>query len=358
MPALLVTGGAGFIGSNFIHYCLETLSRDQVDRVINLDKLTYSGNLENLKGVDEDPRYDFIQGDIGDRAFIEEILKREKITQVINFAAETHVDRSIDSPKPFFQTNVMGTIDLLEACRTYYKRLNSVEKNDFRFLHISTDEVFGSLSATDPAFIEESCFSPNSPYAASKASGDHIVRVYRETYGLPVLKVNCSNNYGPYQFPEKLIPLMILNALEEKPLPVYGDGENVRDWLYVEDHCEAIFAVLVKGRLGEAYNIGGLCEKKNNEVVDMLCSILDELRPRSKGGVYSELIKYVKDRPGHDRRYAINCDKIQKETGWRPKHTFSDGLRKTIQWYLGNQIWCEHIAKRNYQRQRLGLGND
>lgn len=348
MPSLLVTGGAGFIGSNFVRHILA--SRKGV-RVINLDALSYAGNRDSLSDLEGRSDYEFVQGDIGDIARVGELLREHRIDAVVNFAAETHVDRSIDSPEPFIQTNVVGTLRLLEAARAYRRDVPG-----FRFLHVSTDEVYGTLGADDPAFRETTPFQPNSPYAASKASSDHLVRSYHETYGLPVVTTNCSNNYGPYQFPEKLIPLMILNALEGKSLPIYGDGGNVRDWLYVADHCEAIERVLIAGTPGETYNIGGRCEKTNVQVVDALCAILDELRPRKEDANYSDLKAFVKDRPGHDRRYAIDCGKIERELGWTPSETFETGLRKTVQWYLKNEDWCRAISEKKYQRQRLGDG--
>ena len=350
---ILVAGGAGFIGSNFILGLLN--GNRSPERLINLDKLTYAGNPQNLEEVRDRPGYHFVQGDIGDQDLISQILRDHQPEAVVNFAAETHVDRSIDSSEPFFATNVHGTFHLLENVRRYWTSLAPARAAAFRFLHISTDEVYGSLAPEDPAFRETTPFAPNSPYAASKASSDHLVRAWHHTYGLPVLTVNCSNNYGPRQFPEKLIPLIILNALEGKPLPVYGDGQNVRDWLFVADHCAAIQAVLEKGRAGETYNIGGRCEVKNVDLVRRLCALLDRLAPSGKGVSYDSLISFVKDRPGHDRRYAIDCSKIQKELGWKPAETLDSGLEKTVRWYLENRPWAKALESR-YQRQRLGVG--
>lgn len=348
----LVTGGAGFIGSNYV---LQSLAKDPTLAVlVNLDLLTYAGNLANLAAAEYDPRYVFVRGDIGDRAVVPELLSRYEITAVINFAAESHVDRSIDGPEAFLQTNVMGTLRLLDTVRHYWKGLGEPEKKAFRFLHVSTDEVFGSLAPDEPAFTETTPFAPNSPYAASKASSDHLVRAYHHTYGLPVVTTNCSNNYGPYQFPEKLIPLMILNALDGKSLPIYGDGKNVRDWLFVEDHCAAIRLVLENGRLGETYNVGGMCERQNIEVVERICDLLDELAPRADGASYHAQKTFVRDRPGHDRRYAINCSKLSAELGWMPAESFETGIRKTVSWYLQNRDWCEDIHTGKYQRERLG----
>ena len=350
---LLVTGGAGFIGSNFV---LQQLSTDNgLEHLINLDKLTYAGNRANLSSAETNRRHCFIPGDIGDAELVRELLTDHRITAVVNFAAESHVDRSIDGPEAFVQTNVVGTLQLLNAAKEYWLGLPENEKAAFRFLHVSTDEVFGSLGPHDPAFSETTPYSPNSPYAASKAASDHLVRAFHHTYGLPVLTTNCSNNYGPFQFPEKLIPLMILNALEDKPLPIYGDGRNVRDWLFVEDHCSAIKLVLERGRVGETYNVGGLCERANIDVVDRLCDLLDELAPRSNHNSYREQKTFVRDRPGHDRRYAIDCSKITNELGWRPAETFESGLRKTVQWYLNNRAWCDNITSGKYRRERLGV---
>ena len=322
---LLVTGGAGFIGSNFV---VSTLALTG-EPIVTLDKLTYAGHLMNLRAVEGDARHTFVRGDIADRELVRSLLQKHQPRAIVHFAAESHVDRSIEGPAEFVQTNVVGTWSLLEEARAYAKDPR------FRFLHVSTDEVYGTLGPDDPAFTEETPYAPNSPYAASKAASDHLVRAYFHTYGLPVLTTNCSNNYGPHQFPEKLIPLMIRNALAGKPLPVYGDGKNVRDWLYVGDHCDAIRLVLAKGRLGETYNIGGESERANNDVVALLCKLLDRARPR-KGGSYAELISYVKDRPGHDRRYAMNITKIGRELGWRPAESFESGLEKTVRWYLEN----------------------
>ncbi len=354
---ILITGGAGFIGSNFIRLLLQgDEGRMTTDgKVVNLDALTYAGNPENLADLASDKRYVFVQGDIANSALVESLLREHAINAIVNFAAESHVDRSIDTPEPFFQTNVIGTLRLLDACRRYHKTLSATDQEKFRFLHVSTDEVYGSLKESDPAFTEETPYAPNSPYSASKAASDHIIRAAWHTYHFPVLTTNCSNNYGPYQFPEKLIPLMILNALEGKPLPIYGDGMNVRDWLYVEDHCRGIWQVLNRGRLGETYNIGGLNEKPNLYIIDTLCALLDQLSPgKNTGKPYTSFKTFVKDRPGHDRRYAINCDKIQKELGWQPLESFETGIRKTVQWYLTHRDWCNHITQNKYQRQRLG----
>ena len=329
---LLVTGGAGFIGSNFV---LSTLAASG-EAIVNLDKLTYAGILENLAPLQGDARHVFVKGDICDRELVRRLLAEHRPRAILHFAAESHVDRSIEGPADFIQTNVVGTFSLLEETRVWWSVLPDAEKAAFRFLQVSTDEVYGSLDASAPAFTESHPFQPNSPYAASKAGADHLVRAYHHTYGLPVLTTNCSNNYGPRQFPEKLIPLMITQALAGKPLPVYGDGLNVRDWLYVEDHCEAIRLVLAKGRAGETYNIGGACEKNNLELVEALCALLDELRPRSRGR-HAELIAMVKDRPGHDRRYAIDASLMERELGWRPKESFDSGLRKTVGWHLGKK---------------------
>ncbi|HLX80291.1 MAG TPA: dTDP-glucose 4,6-dehydratase [Burkholderiales bacterium] len=329
---LLVTGGAGFIGANFV---LSTVAATG-EAIVNLDKLTYAGNLKNLESLAGDSRHEFVKGDIADRALVRRLLGRHRPRAIVHFAAESHVDRSIEGPAEFIQTNIVGTFSLLEEARAWWSALPAGEKDRFRFLHVSTDEVYGSLGPADPAFTEASPHMPNSPYAASKAASDHLARAYHHTYGLPVLTTNCSNNYGPRQFPEKLIPLMIANALAEKPLPVYGDGLNVRDWLYVLDHCEAIRAVLEKGRAGETYNIGGASERTNIEVVKMLCALLDEGRPR-KSGRYTDLIALVQDRPGHDRRYAMDSAKIERELGWRPRENFESGMRKTVDWYLGKK---------------------
>ena len=332
---LLVTGGAGFIGSNFVLSTLEATG----EAIVNLDKLTYAGNPRNLESLRNDPRYVFVQGDIGDRALVRDLLKKHKPRAVVHFAAESHVDRSISGPAPFIQTNVVGTFSLLEEFKTY-----SEKQKDVRFLHVSTDEVYGSLGPNDPAFTETTPYAPNSPYSASKAAADHLVRSYHHTYGLPTLTTNCSNNYGPYQVPEKLIPLMIGNALAGKALPVYGDGRTVRDWLYVRDHCAAEHAVLERGRLGETYNVGGGAEQANIDVVRTICSLLDEIFPKKQK--YAELISFVTDRPGHDRRYAMDTTKIGRELGWRPRESFTSGLAKTVRWYLDNRAWADEAARR------------
>jgi dTDP-glucose 4,6-dehydratase len=341
----LVTGGAGFIGANFI---LDWL-RVNDEPVLNLDKLTYAGNLENLASLKGDPRHLFVQGDIGDRELVGKLLSQHRPRAIVNFAAESHVDRSIHGPEDFIQTNVVGTFHLLEETRAYWMGLPEAEQAAFRFLHVSTDEVYGSLGPDDAPFTETTPFAPNSPYSASKASSDHQVRAYHHTYGLPVLTTNCSNNYGPYQFPEKLIPLMILNATRGKPLPIYGDGMNVRDWLYVTDHCSAIRTVLQGGQLGETYNVGGWNEMPNIEIVKTVCALLDEMRP-DPAGPYARLLTYVKDRPGHDRRYAIDAGKIHRELGWKPAETFETGIRKTVRWYLDNMGWVEHVASGEYRK--------
>ena len=342
---ILVTGGAGFIGSNFVLDWLVAAG----EPVVNLDKLTYAGNLENLRALEGDDRHQFVRGDIGDAGLVESLLARHRPRAVLNFAAESHVDRSIHAPGTFIETNVVGTFTLLEAVRAYWGSLQGGEREGFRFLHVSTDEVYGSLGAQDPAFTEQHRYEPNSPYSASKAASDHLVRAYHHTYGLPVLTTNCSNNYGPYHFPEKLIPLIIVNALAGKPLPVYGDGQQVRDWLYVGDHCSAIRRVLEAGRVGETYNVGGWNEKANLDVVRTVCGLLDELQPRSAGGSYTEQITFVKDRPGHDRRYAIDARKLERELGWKPAETFETGLRKTVQWYLANAQWVQHVQSGAYR---------
>ena len=343
---ILVTGGAGFIGSNFV---LDWLAQSD-EPVINLDALTYAGNLENLTDLSGDPRHLFVHGDIGNFDLVAKLLADHKPHAVINFAAESHVDRSIHGPEDFIQTNIVGTFHLLEAVRAYWSDLAGEAKAIFRFLHVSTDEVYGSLEKDDPAFRETSRYEPNSPYSASKAASDHLVRAYHHTYGLPVLTTNCSNNYGPYHFPEKLIPLVIHNALAGKPLPIYGDGQQIRDWLYVKDHCSAIRRVLEAGRVGETYNIGGWNEKPNLDVVHTLCTILDELSPRADGKSYEEQIAYVKDRPGHDRRYAIDASKIERELGWRPAETFDSGIRQTVRWYLENQAWVFNVTSGAYRQ--------
>ena len=342
---ILVTGGAGFIGANFV---LNWLAVND-EPVINLDKLTYAGNLDNLSSLDGDARHIFVKGDIGDRALVDQLLAQHKPRAVINFAAESHVDRSIHGPEDFIQTNIVGTFHMLESVRGYWNGLNDADKAAFRLLHVSTDEVYGSLEANDPPFAETKRYEPNSPYSASKAASDHLVRAYHHTYGLPVLTTNCSNNYGPYHFPEKLIPLMILNALNGKPLPIYGDGQNVRDWLYVTDHCSAIRRVLEAGVLGETYNVGGWNEKANIDVVNTILGILDELQPRADGKSYREQITYVKDRPGHDRRYAIDARKLERELGWKPAETFETGIRKTVQWYLDHPQWIDNVTSGAYR---------
>ncbi|HZZ18104.1 MAG TPA: dTDP-glucose 4,6-dehydratase [Opitutaceae bacterium] len=347
---ILVTGGCGFIGSNFIRSVLAKPGPG----VVNLDKLTYAGNPANLADIAGDPRYSFVHGDIGDEALMSRLLSENAVTQVVNFAAESHVDRSIDSPEPFIQTNVVGTLRLLNAAKRHWQGLEGAAKQSFRFLHVSTDEVYGTLGPKDPAFTEETPFAPNSPYAASKAASDHLVRSYHHTFGLPTLTTNCSNNYGPFHFPEKLFPLVILNALEGRPLPIYGDGQQIRDWLYVADHCSAISAVLKSGRLGETYNVGGLNEWANLKVVNLICSLLDARVPRADGKLYSEQITFVPDRPGHDRRYAIDCGKIQRELGWNPAESFETGLAKTVDWYIANRAWCQEITTKRYARERLG----
>ncbi|MFN3544738.1 MAG: dTDP-glucose 4,6-dehydratase [Thiobacillus sp.] len=343
---ILVTGGAGFIGANFV---LDWLAAGD-EPVVNLDKLTYAGNLENLRALEGDARHVFVQGDIGDRALLEPLLARHRPRAVVNFAAESHVDRSILGPAEFIQTNVVGSFNLLESVRAHWTSLPADEQAAFRLLHVSTDEVYGSLGPSDPAFTETTAYAPNSPYAASKAASDHLVRAYRHTYGLPVLTTNCSNNYGPLQFPEKLIPLVIHHALAGKPLPIYGDGSNVRDWLYVGDHCSAIRRVLEAGRVGETYNIGGRNEKTNLEVVHTVCAILDELHPGSPVTPHASLIAFVKDRPSHDRRYAIDATKIERELGWTPRETFETGIRKTVAWYLEHQDWVNHVTSGEYRR--------
>ena len=342
---ILVTGGAGFIGSNFI---LQRMQESSL-AFTNLDKLTYAGNLENLKGIADDRRYVFVQGDIADRKLVSQILAEQKPRAIVHFAAESHVDRSIRGPEDFIRTNVNGTFALLEEARSYWSGLPVEHRGRFRFLHVSTDEVYGSLGPNDPPFSETTPYSPNSPYAASKAASDHLVRAYHHTYGLPTLTTNCSNNYGRFQFPEKLIPLMILNAHDGKPLPVYGDGKNVRDWLYVEDHCEAIATVLEKGRPGETYNIGGWNEKSNIEIVETICDLVDEMAP-GRASSRRSLITYVKDRPGHDRRYAMDAGKIERELGWRPKETLGSGLRKTVRWYLENDDWVAAVTNGSYRQ--------
>ncbi len=342
---IVVTGGAGFIGSNF---ALDWLAQTG-EPVVNLDKLTYAGNLENLKSLQGNDLHVFVKGDIGDSTLVAELLTRYQPRAIVNFAAESHVDRSIHGPEDFIQTNIMGTFRLLEAVRAHWGGLKGQDKSGFRFLHVSTDEVYGSLGKDDPAFNESNQYEPNSPYSASKAASDHLVRAYHHTYGLPVLTTNCSNNYGPYHFPEKLIPLMIVNALGGKSLPVYGDGMQVRDWLYVKDHCSAIRRVLQAGQPGEVYNVGGWNEKPNIEIVNTICALLDQLQPKAGGGHYREQITYVADRPGHDRRYAIDAGKIERELGWKPAETFDTGIQKTVQWYLANQSWVANVKSGSYQ---------
>lgn len=342
---ILVTGCAGFIGSNFV---LTWLAQSE-EPVVNLDKLTYAGNPANLASLAGDSRYELVPGDIGDRELVGRLLDAHRPRAVLNFAAESHVDRSIRGPADFIQTNIVGTFNLLESVRGYWGALPEDERAAFRFLHVSTDEVYGSLTPSAPPFTEEDAFEPNSPYAASKASSDHLVRAWHHTYGLPVLTTNCSNNYGPYHFPEKLIPLVIHHALSGQPLPVYGDGQQVRDWLHVEDHCRAIMTVLARGRVGETYNVGGWNEKANLDVVRTICGILDELRPRADGASYATQVTFVKDRPGHDRRYAIDARKIERELGWKPRETFESGIRKTVQWYLANPEWVEAVTSGAYR---------
>lgn len=343
---ILVTGGAGFIGSNFV---LDWLAQSN-EPVINLDKLTYAGNLESLTSLEGDARHLFVQGDIGDSTLVTQLLAEHQPRAILNFAAESHVDRSIHGPEDFIETNIVGTFRLLEAVRAYWNALEPQAQQAFRFLHVSTDEVYGSLGKDEPAFTEKHQYEPNSPYSASKAASDHLVRAYHHTYGLPVLTTNCSNNYGPYHFPEKLIPLMIVNALAGKPLPVYGDGQQIRDWLYVKDHCSAIRRVLEAGMLGETYNVGGWNEKPNLEIVRTVCALLDELRPRADGQQYQQQITYVTDRPGHDRRYAIDATKLATELGWKPAETFETGIRKTVQWYLDNQSWVNNVLSGDYRQ--------
>jgi dTDP-glucose 4,6-dehydratase len=342
---ILVTGAAGFIGSNFV---LDWFDHSN-EEVVSLDLLTYAGNLENLSPLNINPQHHFIQGNIGDRDLVPQLLQKHRVRAVVNFAAESHVDRSISGPGDFIETNIVGTYHLLESVRVYWQALDEKSKQDFRFLHVSTDEVYGSLEKSDPTFSETNRYEPNSPYSASKAASDHLVRAWHHTYGLPVLTTNCSNNYGPYHFPEKLIPLCILNALNGKPLPIYGDGQQVRDWLYVKDHCSAIRTILEKGKLGETYNVGGWNEKANLDVVKTLCAILDELKPKLDGTKYESQITYVKDRPGHDRRYAIDATKLEKELDWKPQETFESGIRKTVEWYLNNQVWVDHVVSGEYK---------
>jgi dTDP-glucose 4,6-dehydratase len=343
---ILVTGGAGFIGGNFV---LDWLKDPNAEDIINVDKLTYAGNLATLDSLKSDPRHIFVHGDIGDKDLLTKLFKEHQPRAIVNFAAESHVDRSIHGPAEFVQTNIVGTFNLLECARSHWNTLNEVKKLAFRFHHVSTDEVYGSLSACDPAFTETNPYEPNSPYSASKAASDHLVRAWFHTYGFPVITTNCSNNYGPYHFPEKLIPLVILNALNGKPLPIYGDGQQIRDWLYVGDHCSAIREVLAKGKLGETYNIGGWNEKANIDVVKTICQILDELKPRADGKNYADQITFIKDRPGHDRRYAIDASKVERELGWRPAETFDTGIKKTVHWYLDNLTWVEGVVNGTYR---------
>ena len=351
MKTVLVTGGAGFIGGNFVHFLMGATDA----RIVNLDKLTYAGNLDTLAQFRDSPRHLFIEGDICDRRLVSDLLARHEIDAVVNFAAESHVDRSIDGPAAFVETNVTGTFNLLDCAREYWSGLGSGRKEGFRFLHVSTDEVYGSLGPTGK-FTETTPYAPNSPYSASKAASDHLVRAWFHTYGLPVLTTNCSNNYGPYQFPEKLIPLVFLKAVQGEPLPIYGDGSNVRDWLYVEDHCRAIWRVLEAGRPGEVYNVGGDSERTNLQVVDTLCGLLDELLPDSPHRPHARLKAFVKDRPGHDKRYAIDATKLQSELGWRPLESFETGLRRTLLWYLDHRDWCRRVTDGSYRGERLGSG--
>ena len=348
-----VTGGCGFIGANFIQYLL---NKTKPKSVINLDKLTYAGNQKNLADFEQDPRYIFVHGDICDAELVSKLFTEYQPNYIVNFAAESHVDRSIDGPAEFIQTNIVGTSVLLQEALKYYSTLKGGGSEHFRFHHVSTDEVFGSLSESG-FFTEETPYDPSSPYSASKASSDHLVRAWHRTFDLPVLISNCSNNYGPYQFPEKLIPLMILNCLEEKPLPVYGTGENIRDWLYVEDHCDAIYTILQKGTIGETYNVGGNNEIKNIQIVEVICDVLNDIHPAGSGKSYHELITFVKDRPGHDFRYAIDASKLKKEIGWEPKESFNTGIQKTIEWYLKNEEWWKTIQENTYKQERLGISN-
>ena len=348
---VLVTGGAGFIGSAVVRHIIKNTQ----DEVLNIDKLTYAGNLESLAEVDQDPKYQFAQIDICDAEALTQAFLTFQPNLIMHLAAESHVDRSIDGPAEFITTNIVGTYTLLEVARKYWTQLNEQEKQQFRFHHISTDEVYGDLDGTDDLFTETTSYAPSSPYSASKASSDHLVRAWHRTYNFPVIVTNCSNNYGPYHFPEKLIPLVILNALDGKPLPVYGKGNQIRDWLYVEDHARALYKVVTEGEIGETYNIGGHNEKQNIEVVKTICKILDELKPQANDEAYDKLITFVKDRPGHDLRYAIDASKIANELGWKPKETFETGIRKTVEWYLNNVDWCRRVQDGSYQRERLGV---
>lgn len=348
---VLVTGGAGFIGSAVVRHIIKNTQ----DEVLNIDKLTYAGNLESLAEVDQDPKYQFAQIDICDAEALTQAFLTFQPNLIMHLAAESHVDRSIDGPAEFITTNIVGTYTLLEVARKYWTQLNEQEKQQFRFHHISTDEVYGDLDGTDDLFTETTSYAPSSPYSASKASSDHLVRAWHRTYNFPVIVTNCSNNYGPYHFPEKLIPLVILNALDGKPLPVYGKGNQIRDWLYVEDHARALYKVVTEGEIGETYNIGGHNEKQNIEVVKTICKILDELKPQANDEAYDKLITFVKDRPGHDLRYAIDASKIANELGWKPKETFETGIRKTVEWYLNNMEWCRRVQDGSYQRERLGV---
>ena len=350
---ILVTGGAGFIGSAVVRHIINYTN----DTVLNVDKLTYAGNLESLCSIENNPRYQFVQADICDAVAMRELFNNFQPDLVMHLAAESHVDRSIDGPSSFIQTNIVGTYNLLEVARSYWQNLTDDQKAIFKFHHISTDEVYGDLADTDDLFTETTSYAPSSPYSASKASSDHLVRAWQRTYGLPTIVTNCSNNYGPYHFPEKLIPLMILNALDGKPLPVYGNGQQIRDWLYVEDHARALYKVITEGCVGETYNIGGHNEKANIDVVKTICAILDELQPQANGQKYESLISYVKDRPGHDLRYAIDATKIKKELNWMPEETFETGIRKTVEWYLNNLEWCRNVQDGSYQRERLGEGS-
>lgn len=348
---ILLTGGAGFIGSAVVRHIIKTTK----DTVLNIDKLTYAGNLESLKEIDEDQRYQFQQIDICDTSKLESIFQQFQPDVVMHLAAESHVDRSIDGPSAFIQTNIVGTYTLLEVTRNYWQALDNNKKASFRFHHISTDEVYGDLEGTTDLFTETTSYAPSSPYSASKASSDHLVRAWQRTYGLPTIVTNCSNNYGPYHFPEKLIPLVILNALDGKALPIYGKGDQIRDWLFVEDHARALYQVVTQGQVGETYNIGGHNEKQNIEVVKTICKILDELRPQANAQAYESLITFVKDRPGHDLRYAIDASKIERELGWKPQETFETGIRKTVEWYLNNLEWCRRVQDGSYQGERLGV---